>query len=77
MPCSTPFNGSPNAAAQFLIERRPQGWKEELAKLKDMSGARFDPTKLKQKDWPIRFRHISPRVVLPQQVIKLSNTITI
>jgi len=68
MPCPTPYNGSIVKAAGFLIEKRPKGWKEELGKLKAMETAANNPNKL-NRDWPIRFRHISPGVVLPQQVI--------
>ena len=69
MPCPTPYNGSIVAAADFLIKKRPRGWKEELGKLKAMETAANNPYKLDKNDWPIRFRHINPGVVLPQQVI--------
>ena len=69
MPCPTPYNGSIVAAASFLINERPRGWKEELGKLKAMETAAVNPNKLDQRDWPIRFRVISPGVVLTQQVV--------
>ena len=69
MPCPTPYDGSIGDAVHFLIEKRPRGWKEELGKLKAMESASIDPSKLDKNDWPIRFRHISPGVVLPQQVV--------
>ena len=68
MPCPTPYDGSIDDAANFLISERPRGWKEELGKLKEMSAAANNPNKL-DCDWPIRFRNISPGVVLPQQVV--------
>ena len=69
MPCPTPYDGSILKAANFLISKRPRGWKEELGKLKSMRTAAVNPNKLDQRDWPIRFRLISPGVVLPQQVV--------
>ena len=69
MPCPTPYDGSIVDAADFLIEKRPRGWKEELGKLKDMTSAADNLNKLDQRDWPIRFRKISPGIVLPQQVV--------
>ena len=69
MPCPTPYDGSIGDAVDFLIEKRPRGWKEELGKLKAMETASTDLYNLEKNDWPIRFRHISPGVVLPQQVI--------
>ena len=68
MPCPTPYDGSIDDAASFLINERPRGWKEELGKLKNMASAANNPNKL-DRDWPIRFRLISPGVVLPQQVV--------
>ena len=69
MPCPTPYDGSIDDAANFLISERPRGWKEELGKLKAMETASNEPSQLDKNDWPIRFRHINPGVVPPQQVI--------
>ena len=68
MPCSTPYDGSINDVANYLINERPKGWLGELEKLQDMSAFGNSDRKLSQKEFQIRFRHISPQVVLPQQV---------
>ena len=68
MPTPNLYDGGINNAAQYLIKNRPNGWREELGKLQNMSESRDSCNKLDQKAWQVRFRHISPGVVIPQQV---------
>ena len=48
-----------------MESERPVGWMEEIAKLQDLSGSYVKP---EVTNWPVKFRLISPGVVLPRQV---------
>ena len=72
MPCSTHYDGNINHAVNNLVIRRPLGWMEELDKLQDMATLSIpsaSQTELSQTEFQVRFRQISPGVILPQQVI--------
>ena len=68
MPCPTRYDGTITDIARYLRTNRPVGWVEELSKLQPMEEAAAKPTQENKKDWPVKFRHISPGVVLPRQV---------
>ena len=68
MPCSTPYEGVILDAHQYLVTNRPRGWLEEIEKLQDMMSEGKNVRKFGQEEFQVRFRHISPGVILPQQV---------
>ena len=67
LPCKTKYDGGITAIVKYLETERPVGWVEELSKLQDMTGSFVKP----KKSWPVKFRRISPNVVLPRQVSNL------
>ena len=71
MPCSTYYNGNISHASQYLSTTRPKGWQEEIEKLQDLSANANRLEKMDRKVFQVRFRQISPGVVLPQQVKSL------
>ena len=68
MPCPTRYDGTIADIASYLMTNRPVGWVEEYSKLQPMERAAAKPTQENKKDWLVKFRHISPGVVLPRQV---------
>ena len=68
IPSSTRYDGSPSDAATYLQKMKPKGWLEELGKLQDMGGEAGAFQLIDQTEFQVRFRHISPGVILPQQV---------
>ena len=68
MPCPTRYDGTINDIRRYLITTRPVGWYDELSKLQPMETAAGKASQEKKEDWPVKFRHISPGVVLPRQV---------
>ena len=65
---STRYDGNIVDVTKYLEAERPKGWIQETAKLQDMGGHAFDPRLFEQKEFQLRFRQISPGVILPQQV---------
>ena len=61
----TKYNGEITSIINYLESQRPVGWLEEISKLQDLSGSWAKPG---VTNWPIKFRQISPEVVLPRQV---------
>ena len=68
MPCPTLYDGQIGDIVHYLRTDRPVGWTDELSKLQDMSTAAAKSRKEGQDSWPVKFRNISPGVVLPRQV---------
>ena len=68
MPCSTTYDGNPEDAQFYLHKHKPKGWLGEIGKLQDLYSASRNHNILDQQEWHVRFRFISPGVVLPQQV---------
>ena len=68
MPCPTPYGGGIGDIADHLSAARPVGWTDELSKLQDMGAAVYKVSMVGQDSWPVKFRNISPGVVLPRQV---------
>ena len=68
-PTHTRFNGSFEAASNYLIRERPVGWLEELSKLENMQSASGAPHLMKTKTWPVKFRLINKNTVLPGQTL--------
>ena len=67
LPCKTKYDGGIEDIVKYLEQARPVGWVEELSKLQDMSASFAKP----KKSWSVKFRRISPNVVLPRQVSNL------
>ena len=70
---STRYDGSITDVLKYLQAERPKGWIQETAKLQDMGYLAGDPQQgdprfFEQKEFQLRFRQISPGVILPQQV---------
>ena len=61
---SEEYDGSPFDYLDYLEMERPVFWREEMSKQEDMSSARFLPGVIRS----VRFRAITPDVVLPSQV---------
>ena len=70
LPCTTEYSGNIKDVCHYLLRERPKGWLEEFRKQQEMSSSQT-PARPKIGS-PIRFRHISPGVVLPQQVQRKS-----
>ena len=68
IPCSTRYDGSIHDVQSYLSKHRPKGWLGELEKLQNLKSEASNVRKLDQQTWQIRFRQISPGVILPQQV---------
>ena len=68
IPCSTKYDGSIIDVQSYLEEHRPKGWLGEFEKLQQLDSQRKNPRKSDQQTWQVRFRQISPGVILPQQV---------
>ena len=68
IPCSTKYDGNPSEVYSYLCKQKPNGWLGEIEKLQSFTSQSRNPYKLDQKDVQVRFRQISPGVVLPQQV---------
>ena len=64
-PCTTKYSGEITSIINYLDAERPVGWMEEITKLQDLSGSYHKPN---MTNWPVKFRLISPGVVLPRQV---------
>ena len=64
-PCTTKYSGEITSIINYLEAERPVGWIEEVSKLQDLSGSY---AKHNMTNWPVKFRLISPEVVLPRQV---------
>ena len=64
---STRYDGRINDVGKYLEAERPKGWIQETAKLQDMRAQAGDPRLFEQKEFQLRFRQISPGVILPQQ----------
>ena len=64
-PCTTEYSGEIGSIINYLEAERPVGWMEEISKLQDLSGSFVKPN---MTNWPVKFRLISPGVVLPRQV---------
>ena len=57
----TKYEGEITSIIQYLESERPVGWLEEISKLQDLTGSFVKPG---VTNWPIKFRQISPEVVL-------------
>ena len=68
IPSSTRYDGSIADVAIYLEKMKPKGWLEELGKLQDMGAEAGAIRLIDQTEFQVRFRHISPGVILPQQV---------
>ena len=68
VPCGTPYDGSINDIANYLIKERPVKWLEELSKLEGMEQAGHNHRTVAKDDWPVKFRMINRDTVLPRQV---------
>ena len=68
IPSCTRYDGSPSDAAIYLHKMKPKGWLEELGKLQDMRAESGAIELFDQTEFQVRFRHISPGIILPQQV---------
>ena len=62
------YDGNIREVATYLVQERPKGWLAETAKLQDMGAQSGNPRLFEQEEFQLRFRHISPGVLLPQQV---------
>ena len=58
------YDGTIENYYRYLVENRPVGWLEELAKLEDMASAQSHAGVSRS----VRIRCISPGVVIPSQV---------
>jgi len=54
--------------SDYLLNKRPKKWLEELAKIHSLPSDSGDYRLIEQQEFQVRFRHISPGVVLPQKV---------
>ena len=61
------YDGSTNDYILYLMREKPVYWREEMAKQEDMTSARSMPGVIRS----VRFRAITPEVVLPSQVTTL------
>ena len=61
---SEEYNGSTNDYNFYLLTERPVFWREEMRKQENMSSASYQPGVIRS----VRFRAITPDVVLPSQV---------
>ena len=61
-PCTTKYSGEITSIINYLEAERPVGWMEEISKLQDLSGSYAKPN---MTNWPVKFRLISPELVLP------------
>merc|ERR1711951_307246 len=68
-PTHTCFDGSDKGASDYLMRERPVGWLEELSKLESMGAVQASPHLLTCESWPVKFRLINRKTVLPSQVI--------
>ena len=68
IPSSTRYDGIPSDVETYLENMKPKGWLEELGKLQDMKAEAGAILLNNQTEFQVRFRHISPGIILPQQV---------
>ena len=61
------YNGGTNDYKNYLMRERPVYWREEMAKQENMMSASAMPGIIRS----VRFRAITPDVVLPSQVTTL------
>ena len=65
LPSTTEYDGGIYSIRNYLCREKPVGWVEEISKLQDLAGSYNKPG---MNNWPVKFRLISPGVVLPRQV---------
>ena len=53
MPSSTPYDGRITDVSDFLINKRPKKWLEELAKLQSMTSESGDHRLIKQQEFQV------------------------
>ena len=68
IPSSTRYDGNISKVSNYLEKMKPKGWLEELGKLQDMRAEGGAIRLIDQTEFQVRFRHISPGIILPQQV---------
>ena len=67
VPCQTSYDGVIDEIVQFLEEKRPVNWIEEISKLESMDEIALD-SNIGKFDCPVKFRMINADTVLPRQV---------